>query len=690
MLEKFKSFFLDPQSQNTDPGCVIENGVLISYAVTSARCVIPEGVTELRSFAINRDRDKITEVVLPSTIRCLRQYNFSGCKNLKRIHFPEGLRVIESKALDDCDALEQVTLPDSLERVEKAAFYGCDSLKQVRFGKGIRSVGEEAFAFCKTLEQVTFTKGPEGIDQKAFYGCGALEELRLAEGIRTIGDSAFAECKKLTHIQFPESLTHIGREAFYSTGLDAVALPKGLDRLEERAFGHCAALKRVSISRVPRELGNYVFSRCEHIRQWDVPKEMLQPRFVVEKGVLKQTLCIADPEEVTVPEGVREIGRTGIHKDAKKVILPKSLETIGSGAFDFSRIVELVLPEGVKTVGDRAFSYCFRLERITLPDSLHTLGMGAFSKCSGLRGVRLPAGLETLEDFTFEDCKGLEEAEIPGSVKEIGMFAFQNCKKLRRVVLQEGLEQIHCDAFAGCVSLERIDLPASVTSVGLGAFAGCTALKEVTLPDGLTQLRENAFAGCAITRMVIPEGITELGQGIFAGCKELRRVVIPDTVTAVSRYAFTGCEKLTQVECADPRLFAAAFEGTPYYDACLSRNAPARKRLPLGLVGTHSGKTLNDLGYSFFDPGRDYTIGLPGEDNVVEVTAYAGEDGPDEDGFGREVYYDRWLLDEGLEPIPGIPMWAAYSSIDMRCHAQAWKALRKKAAAAVAGQTAAE
>lgn len=38
---------------------------------------------------------------------------------------------------------------------------------------------------------------------------------------------------------------------------------------------------------------------------------------------------------------------------------------------------------------------------------------------------------------------------------------------------------------------------------------------------------------------------------------------------------------------------------------------------------------------------------------VVEVKAYESEDGPDEDGFGREVYYDWWYMTENLAMVPG-------------------------------------
>ena len=93
---------------------VIENGILVSYKVTSDICVIPEGVTELKKFAINYDCDKIKEIVLPSTLRYIREHNFSSCRNLERINFPEGLIEIEERALECCYALKEVSLPGSL------------------------------------------------------------------------------------------------------------------------------------------------------------------------------------------------------------------------------------------------------------------------------------------------------------------------------------------------------------------------------------------------------------------------------------------------------------------------------------------------------------------------------------------------------------------------------------------------
>lgn len=66
------------------------------------------------------------------------------------------------------------------------------------------------------------------------------------------------------------------------------------------------------------------------------------------------------------------------------------------------------------------------------------------------------------------------------------------------------------------------------------------------------------------------------------------------------------------------------------------------------------GKLLNDLGFDFFDPNRKYDIRKLEHEDIVEVSAFASYEGPDEDGFGDEWNYDWWFLDENMQPIPGI------------------------------------
>lgn len=308
-------------------------------------------------------------------------------------------------------------------------------------------------------------------------------------------------------------------------------------------------------------------------------------------------------------------------------VIPKS-------AHQYSLFREYAIPEGSTEIGGYAFYRCIFLSAISLPDSVCLLGDHVFSHCRELRQVRLSRSLIAIPRAAFLNCAALEEITIPSNVTAIGEYAFQRCQSLRRLALSDGLQTI--DAYA---------------------FSDCTALTEV----------------------VIPQGITELKEGAFSGCTSLSRVVIPESVRTIHHYAFSGCTNLTEIVCKEPTRFAEAFAFTPFWQTSYP-DVPIRKRLPLELTGTKSGEFLLQRGYSFFEAQREYYIDIPTQDGVVEVRSWCGEDGPDEDGFGREEYYDWWLLDEALNPIPGIPMRHAYSRLDMRNHEKQWNGFRAKAA----------
>ncbi|MFQ9892579.1 MAG: hypothetical protein ACLRWH_05330 [Emergencia sp.] len=66
------------------------------------------------------------------------------------------------------------------------------------------------------------------------------------------------------------------------------------------------------------------------------------------------------------------------------------------------------------------------------------------------------------------------------------------------------------------------------------------------------------------------------------------------------------------------------------------------------------GKMLNDLGFAFFSPGRNYEIKQFEGEDLVTASAFESHEPPDEDGFGAEDNYDWWFLDENMQLIPGV------------------------------------
>ena len=78
-----------------------------------------------------------------------------------------------------------------------------------------------------------------------------------------------------------------------------------------------------------------------------------------------------------------------------------------------------------------------------------------------------------------------------------------------------------------------------------------------------------------------------------------------------------------------------------------------------------SGKVLRERGFSFFREDKEYQIDKPDKNGIVRVYSKCREVGPEEDGYGAMEYFDWWMMDTNLEPIPGIKVFYGYSAPDL-------------------------
>ena len=90
------------------------------------------------------------------------------------------------------------------------------------------------------------------------------------------------------------------------------------------------------------------------------------------------------------------------------IILPNTIETIGTNAFSNNRLVGVELQTGIKTID----SYAFVASMIT--------------------SIHLPEGLSSIGDWAFESTK-LKEIVIPTTVRKMGNYIFNGCDLLRKI-----------------------------------------------------------------------------------------------------------------------------------------------------------------------------------------------------------------------------------------------------------------
>ena len=198
------------------------------------------------------------------------------------------------------------------------------------------------------------------------------------------------------------------------------------------------------------------------------------------------TLCIENSEAFQFAKDKQTAPTAVMPKPVGTFEIPtsingKTVSAIGPAALFLSPVQEVILPKTIKSIGAGAFSHCFKLETVRLPESCTQIGDGAFYGCAALKTMQIPLGVTHVGRCTFFMCEGLEEVSIPKSVTNIEDYAFVRCRSLKKVLLPLNLTHLGDGAFAQCTSLVDVKIPMAVENLSVCVFQGCSNLVSVTI-----------------------------------------------------------------------------------------------------------------------------------------------------------------------------------------------------------------
>lgn len=338
------------------------------------------------------------------------------------------------------------------------------------------------------------------------------------------------------------------------------------------------------------------------------------------------------PKHVFVSEGVT-ILYTSAYKGAKikSIHLPLSLEKVGVESLEGAHITELSVPDNVHTLDTYAVKSCKSLKKIIIPKSLTSIGNQCFMNDSALRsGLNMPKGVTNIPLNCFSGCTALpsitffEHTSVPTLV-DVNAFSSTTCQfvvpdnlygdwivatnwstyadriikaseyvyldfadpvveKICAENLGDGVGTTQEQAnkvivfpaiFNGnteITSFDEFERFENVTNLAFGAFQDCTSLKSVAFSH-IKVLEGNAFANCSnldmdinlpylenmqgsrhfnksgIIRVSSLGRITRLPAAIFEYCPSLEELAIPETCTTIEVAAVYGCTSLRTIKC---------------------------------------------------------------------------------------------------------------------------------------------
>ena len=209
--------------------------VLISYCSPKDEYVIPDGVERIGVGAFRETP-------------------------IRKVSFPETLKVIDKQSFDSASKLEKVVFPNSLREIRENAFKWCSfKTKMVSFSCNIEKIAPDAFGFDWYIKMVKVPKGyleyyksilPDCIsnqiyeedcifENNLYLSCdktevitatGGTKNVVIPEGVVSIRDHAFDSIYFIDSIQLPSTLKSITGKAFDSETyeLKKIIVPKGM------------------------------------------------------------------------------------------------------------------------------------------------------------------------------------------------------------------------------------------------------------------------------------------------------------------------------------------------------------------------------------------------------------------------------------------------------------------------------
>mgnify|MGYP002517939476 FL=1 len=432
------------------------------------------------------------------------------------------------------------------------------------------------------------------IAENAFKGQDQVKTINLADYLQTMPDGVFKDCKSLTSVNI-----NSGNKFFKSDG-------NCLYRVNVATKELIWVSSAVTDFVIPADVTSvtpYTFINCKSLSNLSVDPQnrslKMDGDFIVSYDGSKVYACLHHGSEVVLPEGVKSIPdgfmAENIFSDVTKVILPESLEKIGSYAFKgCTSLKEIELPASVKTLDtyafsrsmlekivfrgssavtfrDNAFADMTRLTEIVMPQSVDVLGDQLFRDCHLLQHIVLPQTVRRMGDEMFKDCIGLLTAELPQTVTSgaIGKRMFADCSKLQTVTMPTNISAIPEETFYRCSALttftvpqnitgisngafrssgiENITMHDAVTTLGTGVFEYTQNIKTITLSNGMTQIPTRTFRGSGIREIQLPQSITEVCDSAFVDCKHICKVTLQEGVTTLGEAVFKNTYPLRSI-----------------------------------------------------------------------------------------------------------------------------------------------
>ncbi len=353
---------------------------------------LPSSISKIGNDAF-KDCAQLNDITIPSGVTSIGSNAFSGCAGLKQIVLPDALKAIGVDAFAGT-ALTSIEIPGGVERIADGFFKDCTTLKTVVLKSGVKFIGNNAFSGCSSLENITIPESVTAIGVGVLNNCTALTSLTIPGSVNYIDPQFCQNCENLKEIILSDSNKELGIGLFMpgnrigeqgnDSGGDLVYIPELDITVGFGAWGTTAPLFvgcPIEIIYIGRDIKRDYFVNSCAFDKTDAVKNVTIAGNATQVSDYMFSGC-ANLTDLTFGDKIKAIGSSAFSScnGLTSLSLPNGLETIGGYAFfECASLKTISLSNGIKNIGEQAFNSCKELTgKLVIPSSVEKIGTQAF------------------------------------------------------------------------------------------------------------------------------------------------------------------------------------------------------------------------------------------------------------------------------------------------------------------------
>lgn len=413
--------------------------------------------------------------------------------------------------------------------------------KEVYIPDGITTIAKHAFSAKENVESIFMPDSVNELESHAIDYMQNLKKVKLSTNIKVISWGNFNACDSIEVVDFLENVEEIERDTFTGINLKKVYIPSSVKKISGGAFA----------------------TKTDSSRKIEAVLDKNNKHFVCKDN------CIFSKDMKTLircfPSG-----------RIKKFIVPDSVETIGSFAFEHCFYRQIEMNDNVVNLGRYAFASCHKLKEIRLSEKITIIPEGAFILCINLEKINIPTNTKEIQGAAFV-CTSINEMILPDNIKKIsgGAFPYSRFKiriqknnrytvrndclidKRKKEILRyfgeavvdesifDGIEIIGGYAFEAAKIVSELHIPENIKNIERFAFEFCTGIVKVWIPSSVKVINYGIFDFSTIEEFNIAEGVTQIENCAMSWRGNLKKITIPESVVRIGKFAFYENNKAT-------------------------------------------------------------------------------------------------------------------------------------------------